>query len=195
MGLVGETYTGVSVTAGTQITSTGFNKLAITAESLFAGVQFYAAQTQTTYLSPARTFAQGSDWTLPFDTMNFDSSTFWNANQKDRLTVPPGINYLMIWFYVRYPFGNWTTKIYKNGVTVIASYLVGTSSNKYQDAAIVSPMIAVTAGDYFQGTIQVPGSGTATWDQKFSDGYSGSLVTYQPILPSFGLLTVEGFAL
>lgn len=100
---------------------------------------------------------------IPWDTYDYDDASFWSSGSPTRLTVPSNINYVTLSFGFQLTAATTAgTGMYfyvsKNGSTYAYGYFMkGTSFSN----SASSPVVAVTAGDYFQATV-LGGTGSPT---------------------------------
>ena len=88
---------------------------------------------------------------VSFAVEDFDTDSIWSLAQPTRLVVPPGVQKVVVSTYVRSPDGatNRYAYIKKNGAYVQGIGGVGNPANTF-DLTLVSSVIDVVAGDYFE---------------------------------------------
>jgi hypothetical protein len=115
-------------------------------------------------------FTGGNDIAAPWETAQYDTSSFWSNGNPTRLTVPSGVSYVTLYGQVRVSVSNATISLSfkKNGSTITtAPNTIANTLNSSQTAnSITSPPIPVTAGDYLELIVNC--ASTSTFDVSTS---------------------------
>lgn len=110
------------------------------------------------YKSANQNYNSGAFNALTFDTEVYDTASLHdNATNPSRITVPTGYSFAMFWGGVRWTANNTGSRLLgllKNGSTDYGSPVVqhpaANADARETDMSVASPILAVTAGDYFE---------------------------------------------
>lgn len=102
-----------------------------------------------------------SETAIPFETIIYDTDQIWSSTNATRLTVPSGVTHVRLNFS---PFlnniveGQWTRlDIFKNGTSAYdgTTTLRQDNSGIGQGFSLISPILEVIAGDYFEAFVLI----------------------------------------
>ena len=102
---------------------------------------------------------------IPWQSAVYDSDVFWDAGEPTRLTVPAGVTRVRITGNVEWQNSptSQLIEVRKNGQSIIGggSFIVrGDGSYSNQMRNIASAVLSVVAGDWFELSVYIGGSGT-----------------------------------
>ncbi len=113
-------------------------------------------------------------WLAAWQTAVYDTDTFWSAGNPTRLTVPAGVTRVRLHGSVRLPdaagTGAINLQILRNGAAPSATYpgtaawsvRVGGTGFSDNPAFFITPVLAVSPGDFFELRVNRTGLGTPT---------------------------------
>jgi hypothetical protein len=113
-------------------------------------------------------------WIAAWQTAVYDTDAFWSAGNPTRLTVPAGVTRVRLHGSVRFPdaasVGAINLQFLRNGATPspafpgTAMWAVRVGGTGFTDNAafLISPVLAVSPGDYFELRVNRTGLGTPT---------------------------------
>lgn len=102
----------------------------------------------------------GTNFVVPFDTVDYDTNNFFRISSPTRLTIPKGVSKIKVTANV-YVDGGFLgryleTTLKKNGTTVVGQAydaFFGTASASIVSGRVETPIISVTEGDYLELSI------------------------------------------
>ncbi len=190
-------FTGLDAVPGTNQLTDLFNKTAIDTDALWELTRFKGARIESSFTSPNRFFTKGENFLIPNSVVSYDSDGFYDSNSIGRLTIPKNVDVVEVTAFLRFPVGNWKLTILQTGdLGEIHSYQIGKTSltNSYCYASVHTGLVEVTTGGYFEAYLTQLGSGTDNFDQNFTSGHNGSLIT-ESASPTVAFLSLRAFQL
>lgn len=104
---------------------------------------------------------------LAFSDAVYDTDTFWSGGSPTRLTVPSGVTKVQLWGGVAWSGGsaNGTLRLLKNGATFLGRGNISAASGfTDQGLTVMSAVIPVVAGDYFEAQVYLSAARTVSAD-------------------------------
>lgn len=90
---------------------------------------------------------------LAFTDATYDTDGFWSGAAPTRLTVPAGVTKVRLWARISWTGGsaNHGARIFRNGASFVGQAdFIAASGYTNADVSLVSAVVAVTPGDYFE---------------------------------------------
>ena len=104
---------------------------------------------------------------LAFSDAVYDTDSFWSGGSPTRLTVPSGVTKVQLWGGVAWSGGsaNGTLRLLKNGATFLGRGNISAASGfTDQGLTVISAVIPVVAGDYFEAQVYLSAARTVSAD-------------------------------
>lgn len=181
-----ETYTGETVAPDDYLETSIINKIHRNTQAARERIDFHGAEvTITVQLNAPRTVQQSQDfeddaedvWEIPFDTVLTDTDQIFQTSPYPRFVVPGGFTRAELALWLKHADGDWAIQIWKNRTDLIGAKKNGNNTNRKENSVCTAPTVAVNQGDFFTAKFNVNGTGTQDFDDEFSNGFGGSLVT------------------